>query len=62
MGGGVSLIFILTNPFPCYLSPSFGVYVYVNFVYLHHFISIIYVSQEEPSVIAPNQQIYDFHK
>ena len=51
----VSPIFILTNPFQCYLSLSVW---YVCFVYLHHF----YQYYLEPSLIATNQQIYNFYK
>ena len=59
---GVSLTFILINPFQCYLSLSvWCVCVCVLFIYTI-FISIVCVSQEEPSLIASNQQINDFYK
>ena len=58
--GGLSLIFILTNPFQCYLSLSVWC-VCVLFIYTVS-ISIICVSQEEPNLIASNQQMYDFYK
>ena len=58
---GVSLIFILTNPFQCYLSECLVcVRLCVLFIYTIS-ISIICVSQEEPSLIACNQQICDFY-
>ena len=57
----VPLSFILTNPFQCYLSLRVWC-VCMCVVYLHHFCQFIYVSQEEPSLIASNQQIYDFYK
>ena len=58
----VPLTFILTNPFQCYLSLRvWCVCMCVLFIYTIS-ISIIYVSQEEPSLIASNQQIYDFYK
>ena len=57
---GVSLIFILTNPFQCYISLSVWC-VRVLFIYTIS-ISIICVSQEKPSLIVSNQQIYDFYK
>ena len=53
---GVPLIFILTNPFQCYLSLS--VVCVFLFIYIIS-IGIICVSQEEPSLIASNQQMYD---
>ena len=69
----VSLLFILTNPFQCYLSLSvwcvcvyWGVHVCacvcvcVLFIYTI-FISIICVSEEEPSLKASNQQIHYFY-
>ena len=56
----VSLIFILTNPFQCYLSLSVWC-VRVLFIYTIS-ISIICVSKDEPSLIASNQQIYDIYK
>ena len=55
-----SLIFMLTNPFQCYLSLSVWC-VCVLFIYTIS-IRIICVSQEEPSLIVSNQQIYDFYK
>ena len=67
-GRGVSLIFILTNPFQCYRSPRVccvcvcvcararACVVCVLFIYTIS-ISIIRVSQEEPSFITCNQQI-----
>ena len=58
--GGVSLIFITANPFQCYLSLSAWC-VCVLFIYTIS-ISIICASQEEPSLIATNQQIYDIYK
>ena len=58
----VPLTFILTNPFQCYFSLRvWCVCMCVLFIYTIS-ISIIYVSQEEPSLIASNQQIYDFYK
>ena len=64
---GVSLIFILTNPFKYYLSVSvWRVYVCMGvFVCLFIYtisISIFCVSQEEPILVASNQQIYDFYE
>ena len=64
--GRVSLIFILTNPFQSYLSLSVScvcmcVCVCVLFIYTPS-ISNICVSQDEPSLIASNQQIQDFSK
>ena len=56
----VSLIFILTNPFQCYLSLSVWC-VRVLFIYTIS-ISIICVSKDELSLAASNQQIYDFYK
>ena len=56
----VSLIFIVTNPFKCYLSLSVW-WMCVLFIYTIS-ISIIYVSQEETSFIASNQQISGFYK
>ena len=56
----ISLIFILTNPFQCYLSLSVWC-VRVLFIYTIS-ISIICVSKDEPSLIASNQLIYDFYK
>ena len=59
--GGVSLVFILTDSFQCYLSLSVCcVCVFVLFIYTIS-ISIICVSYEEPSLIASNQQMYDFY-
>ena len=61
--GGVvlfSLIFLLTNPFQCYFSLS-AWWVCILFIYTIS-VSIICVSQGEPSFIASNQQIYDFYK
>ena len=62
--GGVSLIFILTLSSVIFLW-VFGVCVYVCvcvfFIYTIY-ISIIYVAQEERSLIASNQQISDFYK
>ena len=63
---GVTLIFILTNPFQCYLSLSVWfvcvcVCVCVLFIYTIS-ISVNCVSLEELSLIASNQQIYDFYK
>ena len=59
--GGVSRIFILTNPFQCYLSLSICcvcvcVCVCVLCIYTIS-VSIICVSHKEPSLIASNQQI-----
>ena len=54
-------MFILNKPFQYYLSLSVW-FVFVRFVYLYHFYQhylIICVSQEEASLIASNQQIYD---
>ena len=56
----VSLIFILTNSFQCYLSLSVWC-VRVLFIYTIS-ISIICVSKDELSLAASNQQIYDFYK
>ena len=56
----ISLIFILTNPFQCYLSLSVWC-VRVLFIYTIS-ISIICVSKDELSLAASNQQIYDFYK
>ena len=59
---GVPFIFILTNLFQCYLSVSvWCVCICVLFIYTTS-ISIICVSQEEPCLIASNQQIHDFYK
>ena len=65
-------MFILTNPFQCYLSVSVQcvrvfarVCVCVLFVYTISIgisVSIICVSQEDVSLIASNQQICDFYK
>ena len=58
--GGVSFIFILTNPFQCYLSLivwSVCVCVCVLFIYTIS-ISIICVSQEQPTLTASNQQTW----
>ena len=68
----VSLIFIITDPFQCYLSLSVwcicvcvGVCVCVCmcvcalFIYIIS-VTIICVSQEENSLIASYQQIYHF--
>ena len=60
--GGVSLIFILTNPFQCYLSPECLMCACMFFlcVFLYTIsIRIICDSQEEPSLIESNQQMYD---
>ena len=56
--GGISRIFILTNPFQYCLSPSVWC-VCVLFI-CSISTSIICVSQEEPSPIASNQQIMTF--
>ena len=56
---GVSLTFILTSSFQCYLSLS--VWCACLFIYSTSII-IICVSQEEPSLIASNQQAFDFYK
>ena len=56
----VSLIFILINSSQCYLSLSVWC-VRVLFIYTIS-IRIICVSQEEPSLIVSNQQIYHFYK
>ena len=63
---GVSLIFILANPFQCYLSLSVWcacvcvcVCVFL-FIYIIS-INIISVSKDEPSLVASNQQIYDIY-
>ena len=54
----MSLIFILTNPFQCYLSLS----VWCVYMFIYNIsISIICVSKDKPSLIASNQQIYDFY-
>ena len=56
---GLSIIFILINPFQCYLSLSVScvcVCMFVLFIYTIS-ISIICVSQEEPSLIVSNQQV-----
>ena len=71
---GVSLIFILTDPFQCYLSLSaWGVCVCVCcvcvcvcvcmcvFCLFTPFLSVLFVSQEVPSLIASYQLINDFH-
>ena len=47
---GVSLIFILTNPF------------HVIFLWLFDVLYYHFVLQEEASLIASNQQTYDFYK
>ena len=52
----VSLIFIIANPFQCYLSLSVWC-VCVLFTYTIS-VSIICVSQKEPRLIASNQEIY----
>ena len=57
---GISLIFILTNPFQCYLSLS-NWCVCILFIYTIS-ITITCASQEEPSLISSNQQICDFYK
>ena len=57
---GGSLIIILTNPFQCYLSLRVWC-VCVLLIYTIS-VSIICVSQEEPSPIASDQQMYDFYK
>ena len=56
---GVSLTFILTSSFQCYL--SLNVWCACLFIYSTSII-IICVSQEEPSLIASNQQAFDFYK
>ena len=58
---GVSLIFILTNCWQCYLSLSVWCEC-VCLVYLHHFCQYLCVSWEELSLIESNQQIYDCNK
>ena len=51
---------MLTNAFRCYLSLSvWCACVCVLFIYTIS-ISIICVWQEEPSVMASNQKVYDF--
>ena len=64
--GAVSLIFILTNPFQCYLSLSvWCVCVCVCMCILFIctiYINIICVSQEKPSLTSSNQQIHDFFR
>ena len=61
-GGTLSLIFILTNPFQCYLSVSgWCVCVCVFLIYTIS-ISILCVSWEEPSLNESDQQICDFYK
>ena len=64
----VSLIFILINPFQCYLFLSVWcvlvcvcVCVCVLIIYTIS-ISIICVSKDEPSLIASNLQIYDIYE
>ena len=52
---------ILTNPFQCYFSLSVWC-ACVCFVYLHYFISILCVPQEEFSLAESTQQICDFYK
>ena len=51
----VSLIFILTSTFQYY--PSLSVWC-VYFVFLHHFYQHYLYFTEQPSLIAPNQQIW----
>ena len=61
---GVSLIFISTISFQCNLSLSVRcvyVCVYVLFIYTISIIIICFL-QEEPSLTASNQQMYDFNK
>ena len=57
---GVSLIFILTNPFQCYRSLS--VCCVCGFCSFTPFLSVLLVSKDEPSLTASNQQMYDFYK
>ena len=57
---GIWLIFILTNPFQCYLSLSIWCVCMCVLVICTISISIICVSQEKHSLIASNQQIYDW--
>ena len=56
--GVVSLIFILTNPFQCYLSLS----VWCVCVCVCVFCLLKPVLFEEPSLIASNQWLYDIYK
>ena len=51
---GWGITYFHTNPFQCHLSLSVWC-VCVCFVHLHHFISIMCVSPEEPSLITSNQ-------
>ena len=57
-------MFFLTNFFQCYLSLNvWCVCVCVCFLFIYTIsISIICLSLEELSLIASNQQIYDFYK
>ena len=55
---GVSLTFILTNPFQCYLSLS----VWCVWVCVCVCVCVLCVSKDDPSLITSNQQIYDFYK
>ena len=64
--GGVSRIFILTNPFQCYLFRSVSclcVYVCVCvFCLFTPFLSELFVFHRKNLVLPSNQQIYDFYK
>ena len=61
--GVVSFILILTNPFQCYLSLSVWCVCLCFFLFIYTIsIGIICVSQKEPSLIASNQQMYNFYK
>ena len=55
-------MFKLTNPFQCYLSLSVWCMCVCILIIYTISISTIYVSQEEPSLIASNQQIYEFYQ
>ena len=58
---GVSLIFVLSNPYQCYL--PLGVwYVCVLFIYTTISTSIICISKKNLNFIASNQQTCDFYK
>ena len=60
--GDVSRIFIISNPFQCYLHSLSEILVCVSvFIYIIS-ISVFCVSQEELSCIESNQQIYDFYE
>ena len=59
----VSLVFILTNPFQCHLGVCVCVCACLRVLFIYTIsISIICVSREKSSLIASNQQMYDFYK